>query len=88
MFYGLDNQLKTGGLWLYTDFIPEKYQTRLWQKMLLNAMYLFFGVLSKVDARVLTDMDPYFEKNYKTVIENWFYGKFIRSNIYQKQARH
>ncbi|MDQ6477507.1 class I SAM-dependent methyltransferase [Dyadobacter sp. LHD-138] len=88
LFYRLDNQLKTGGLWLYTDFIPEKYQTRLWQKMLLKAMYLFFGIISKVDARALTDMDPYFEKGYGTVIENWFYGKFIRSNIYQKQARH
>jgi ubiquinone/menaquinone biosynthesis C-methylase UbiE len=86
LFHGLDQQLKTGGLWFYTDFIPEKYQTRLWQKMLLKAMYLFFGILSKVEARQLTDMDQYFEPKYVTVNQNWFYGNFIRSNIYKKQS--
>lgn len=86
LFHGLDQQLKTGGLWLYTDFIPEKYQTQLWQKMLLKAMYLFFGFLSKVEARQLTDMDQYFETKYVTVNQNWFYGNFIRSNIYKKQG--
>ncbi|WP_254411504.1 class I SAM-dependent methyltransferase [Dyadobacter diqingensis] len=86
LFHGLDEQLKTGGLWLYTDFIPDKYQTRLWQKMLLKAMYFFFGFLSKVEARQLTNMDQYFEKKYVTVNQNWFYGNFIRSNIYKKQS--
>lgn len=86
LFHGLDQQLKTGGLWLYTDFIPEKYQTRLWQKLLLKAMYLFFGVMSKVEARQLTDMDCYFEKNYVVFSKSWFYGNFIRSNIYKRQS--
>lgn len=86
LFWGLDAKLKTGGLWLYTDFIPKKYQTRRWQKILLKAMYLFFGTLSKVDARELTNMDDYFEKGYACVLQQWFYGKFIRSNMYRKQS--
>jgi ubiquinone/menaquinone biosynthesis C-methylase UbiE len=86
LFHGLDNKLKTGGLWLYTDFIPKKHQKRLWQKVLLKAMYIFFGLVSKVDARELTDMDDYFEKRYVCILNKWFYGKFIRSNAYRKQA--
>ena len=85
LFSHIDKSLKTGGSWLYTDFVPPKYQTKLWQKVLLKSMYLFFGLLSKVEARSLVDMDNYFEINYLLVSENWFYGKFIRSNIYIKQ---
>ena len=85
LFSHIDKSLKPQGLWLYTDFIPPKYQTKLWQKILLKSMYLFFGVLSQVEASSLVDMDYYFDKGYNLVTENWFYGKFIRSNIYKKQ---
>lgn len=84
LFSHIDKSLKTNGLWLYTDFVPPKYQTWLWQKWLLKSMYLFFGILSKVEARVLVDMDGFFQENYAIVSENWFYRRFIRSNIYKK----
>ena len=83
-FSHLHKTLKTNGLWLYTDFVPPRYQTRLWQKLLLRSMYLFFGILSKVEARTLVNMDEYFEKTYALIDGKWFYGKFIRSNVYQK----
>ncbi|MCF2444774.1 class I SAM-dependent methyltransferase [Dyadobacter sp. CY345] len=85
LFLHIHKMLKPNGLWLYTDFVPQKYQTRFWQKMLLKSMYLFFGILSSVEARTLVNMDDYFEKDYTTIVEKWFFGKFIRSNVYQKR---
>ena len=86
LFAHIDKKLINNGLWLYTDFIPPKYQIHLWQKILLKSMYWFFGFLSQVEARKLVNMDFYFEKNYTKISENWFYARFIRSNIYQKKA--
>ena len=84
MFSGLDKKLNKDGLWLYTDFIPEKYQIHVWQKILLKTMYFFFGITSKVEARELIDMDLYFTKVYTKISENWFYGRFVRAVVYQK----
>ncbi len=85
LFLHIHKILKTNGLWLYTDFIPPEYQTRFWQKMLIKSMYLFFGMLSSVEARTLVNMDKYFEKDYTIIFEKWFFGKFIRSKVYQKR---
>ncbi|WP_159468079.1 class I SAM-dependent methyltransferase [Dyadobacter sp. 3J3] len=84
LFSGLDKKLKEDGLWLYTDFIPTEYQTKIWQKVLLKTMYLFFGILSKVEASELVDMDLYFSEKYNKISEEWFYGKFVRSIAYKK----
>ena len=84
LFSGLDEKLKKDGLWFYTDFIPNKYQTKIWQKLLLKLMYLFFGILSKVEASELLDMDIYFAEKYRKISEGWFYGKFVRSISYKK----
>ena len=85
LFSHVDDQLKINGLWLYTDFIPAKYQTCLWQKLLLKMMYYFFGFTSKVQARELVDMDFYFQNKFMILKESWFYKRFIRSNIYKKR---
>lgn len=85
LFSHLHKMLQEGGFWLYTDFIPPKYQERLWQKVLLKSMYLFFGIMSKVPARQLVDMDLYFTKKYGKISEKWFYKKFIRAVVYRKQ---
>lgn len=84
LFSGLNEKLKKDGLWLYTDFIPNKYQTKIWQKLLLKSMYLFFGILSKVEASELVDMDFYFAEKYIKISESWFYGKSVRSVSYRK----
>jgi ubiquinone/menaquinone biosynthesis C-methylase UbiE len=84
IFSSLDKKLKKNGLWLYADFIPEKYQIRLWQKVLLKTMYFFFGHISNVEAKRLVDMDFYFTKGYAKVSEDWFYGRFVRAVVYQK----
>jgi hypothetical protein len=77
--------LRTNGFWLYTDFIPNKYQTRFWHKALLKTMYFFFSVTSKVEAGELIDMDFYFDKRYIKTSEMWFYRHFIRSAAYIKR---
>ncbi|MBE9460838.1 class I SAM-dependent methyltransferase [Dyadobacter subterraneus] len=84
LFSGLNEKLRKDGLWFYTDFIPSKYQTKIWQKLLLKTMYLFFGILSKVEAFELVNMDFYFAEKYREVSKGWFYGKFIRSISYRK----
>lgn len=84
LFSSLNEKLRKDGLWFYTDFIPTKYQTKIWQKLLLKSMYLFFGILSKVEASELVDMDFYFAEKYKKISEGWFYGKFVRSISYRK----
>ncbi|GLU55698.1 class I SAM-dependent methyltransferase [Dyadobacter frigoris] len=84
LFSGLNEKLKKDGLWLYTDFVPTKYQTKIWQKLLLKTMYLFFGILSKVEASELVDMDFYFTEKYSKISDRWFYGKFVRSITYKK----
>jgi len=85
LFLHIHKKLRNNGLWLYTDFIPPVYQTRIWQKILLKSMYLFFGIFSSVEARTLVNMDHYFERDYTLIVKKWFFGKFIRSNIYQKK---
>lgn len=84
LFSGLNDKLKKDGFWFYTDFIPNKYQFKIWQKVLLKTMYLFFGLLSKVEASELVDMDFYFAEKYSKISEGWFYGKFVRSMTYKK----
>ena len=86
LFSHIHDQLKINGLWLYTDFIPAKFQNRFWQKLLLKTMYIFFGFTSKVKAKELVDMDLYFQNRFIILKENWFYKRFIRSNIYKKRA--
>lgn len=77
--------LKTGGKWLYADFIPTNSTKKNWQKMLLKIMYLFFRIVSRIDAKRLTDMAPYFKTaNYQPVFTKWHYKNFIQSVIYEK----
>jgi ubiquinone/menaquinone biosynthesis C-methylase UbiE len=85
LFNHLDQQLRSNGFWLYTDFIPSRYQTQFWHKALLKTMYLFFSLTSKVEAGKLIDMDFYFGKRYVKTSEMWFYRYFIRSAAYIKR---
>lgn len=79
----LDSLLKPGGAWLFTDFFYQK--GRLWQGFLLKAMYLFFRVVCRVEARRLTDMAPFFAgAGYQEVHAAFYYGGLIRSAAYQK----
>lgn len=85
VFENLNNLLKSNGSWLFTDFNVEEKPGKLWQKWLLKSMYLFFGLLSEVEARELPDTEMLFSKAaFKTVFQKSFYSGFIQSLVYQK----
>lgn len=83
VFRKLEAALKPGGLFLYTDFVPQN-QALLWQKLLLVLMYLFFRLISSVDAAQMPDMGPYFASGFNIVHETSRYAGFIRAVVYRR----
>lgn len=84
-FNVLDNLLVSDGMWLFTDFNVEKNQPEIWQRWLLKSMYLFFKILSNVEASELPEVEMLFSNaGYKTVFQKSFYRNFIKSLAYQK----
>jgi len=83
-FQKMDASLVNKGLWLYVDFVSKEEQSAFWQRLLLKAMYLFFGLISNVETKELIDMEPYFEKSYQKEYEAKYFQKFIRSAVYRK----
>ena len=81
-FLQLGACLKPNGLWLYADFKVTQGRA-WWQKPILSLMYLFFRVVSRVDARTLVPVSTYFAP-YKLVAEQQFVWGFIVGQVYQK----
>jgi ubiquinone/menaquinone biosynthesis C-methylase UbiE len=83
VFNHLNNQLKTGGLWLNTDF---QLTGKWWQNVLLKSMFLFFRVICGIETSVLPDIEQQFKQNrYQAIAQKNFYGDFIDSKVYPKQ---
>lgn len=81
-FDNLDKSLRNGGLWLFTDFQNTR---KLWHKLLLKSMYLYFRWLCKIDAKKLDPPDQLFAKaNYRILEQETFYSGFIASRRMQK----
>jgi ubiquinone/menaquinone biosynthesis C-methylase UbiE len=84
IFDKLHTSLKTGGDWLFADFIDDPEQ--LWQQIMLKTMYLFFKVFAKIEAGKLNDMDGLFSRyQYQKIFERFHYGRFIYSAVYRKE---
>lgn len=85
VFRHLDRMLRPGGQWLFTDFHYQE-KAPFWQRLLLNSMYTFFRIIAHVEAKKLTDVEPLFrDQGFDKTYEAFFYGKFIRSAVYQKR---
>lgn len=84
-FQKMDANLINKGLWLYVDFVSKEEQTAFWQRFLLKAMYLFFGLISNVEVSELINMEPYFARSYQKEYEAKYFQKFIRAAVYRKQ---
>jgi 2-polyprenyl-3-methyl-5-hydroxy-6-metoxy-1,4-benzoquinol methylase len=84
VFGKLSAMLKTGGVWLYADFVYDQATSPWWQQLLLRSMYLFFKITAGVDANELVDMDDYFVNDYQRVFKSYRYARFIRSIAYKK----
>jgi ubiquinone/menaquinone biosynthesis C-methylase UbiE len=85
VFSKLDSMLKANGLWLYADFVYDKFHGPLWQKLLLKTMYLFFRITCGIETQELVIMDKYFALSYKIEFDKFHYFKFIRSVVYRKK---
>lgn len=77
----IHQQLKTGGLWLNTDF---QLTGPLWQKVMLKGMYVFFKLLKAVEVTSLPHVKQLFKLYaYRLSNEKTFYGSFIVSTVYK-----
>jgi len=81
IFEKLHTWLAPHGLWLHTDFVDDK-NTKRKHKLLLKVMYLFFRIVSRVEARRLVDMRPLFPGRYGVLFEKRFYSGFVYSAVY------
>jgi ubiquinone/menaquinone biosynthesis C-methylase UbiE len=87
VFQKLNDSLKNGALWLFTDFHIDKNLNRIWQKALLRSMYIFFRNISQVEADQLPDMQSLFRaENFQVVSETFHFGRFIHSVAYRKSG--
>ena len=84
IFTKLDDRLKNNGLWLYADFVYDRSQSKLWQKLLLKIMYLFFRITCGIETQELISMDSYFAPSYHKEFGASHYFKFIQSIFYRK----
>ncbi|MFC4213524.1 class I SAM-dependent methyltransferase [Pedobacter lithocola] len=85
IFNKLNSMLKIGGFWLFVDFNLSKSKGKLWQRVLLNSMYIFFKTLGIVEASNLIEMTPYFlNRKFEIVQEQFYYNKFIKATVFKK----
>lgn len=85
VFEQLHQQLKTGAIWLFTDFYYAKQTGTFWQGWLLKTMYFFFRHISEVEADELVNMEPVFAKKGYTLLQTQLtYQGFIKSIVYLK----
>jgi ubiquinone/menaquinone biosynthesis C-methylase UbiE len=84
IFDKMDAVIAPDGLWLFADFQSKK--NKLWQKLLLKIMYLFFRIVCNIEASHLPDFPFFFNQhNYQAIDMKTFYKDFIYAVIYQKQ---
>jgi len=81
LFLHMHRLVKANGLWLYTDF---QLTGKVWQRVLLRSMYLFFGALCNVPTKTLPDTQALFDKyGYKKIVAKTFFGDFVVSKMYR-----
>ena len=80
----ISGKIKIDGVWLASDFAETG---KVWQRVLLWTMYRFFMLTSGVLARSLPAWNRHLElAGMEEVSSRSFYGGFIRSAVYRKNA--
>ncbi|NEM98028.1 class I SAM-dependent methyltransferase [Pontibacter burrus] len=75
--------LAPGGLWLFADFWPVQQKPPFWQKLLAKSMYLFFGVLSDVQAKQLPNYGMHFiNLGFQEKYSQSFYNGFVQAKVF------
>jgi ubiquinone/menaquinone biosynthesis C-methylase UbiE len=82
----LNKVLLKDGVWLVVDFrINQVWFHKIWQKILIKILYLFFQITTGMKAGKLLLYDDYLKRNNLTLLEaNYYYKKMIYSAIYRK----
>lgn len=87
LMFRLKTALHENGYWLFADFWPVQQPAPRWQRLLLKAMYIFFGMVSGVKATQLPDFAYHFkELQMREVFAADFYKGMIQSKVFTKQA--
>lgn len=77
----IKDSLKENGIWLISDFVNHSF----WHRTLLFLMYNFFWLLGAVSVRKLIDWGKILmDLKFECIHQQYFFGKFITSRIYQK----
>jgi ubiquinone/menaquinone biosynthesis C-methylase UbiE len=77
----LNDALKEGGIWLSTDFMNTN---KLWQRLLLSAMYRFFRLTAGIEARQLADWYELLNKKLSLLEEANYWNGFIKAGLWKK----
>ncbi len=83
IFYKIAENLRSGGLWLYADFV----NTNNWgHQLLLKSMFLFFRLLCGVESNKLPGMESLFNKDEFSCNDTkcWMDG-FIKAQVFEKK---
>ncbi len=81
VFNKLHLSLHKNGIWLFTDFQQPALGRH---RLLLRAMYLFFGITSGIKARGLPDTGGLFAAaGYSPVVQVQLMGGFIVATVYK-----
>jgi ubiquinone/menaquinone biosynthesis C-methylase UbiE len=76
--------LKNDAIWIVTDFI---YSKKIWHRMLLHAMYLFFRNFCGIEAKQLPDWENHLKRaGLRREKSELFYDGFIKSALYHYVA--
>ena len=87
IFNLLHHGLRPGGRWLFVDFCIDANQPKLWQKLLLRVMYIFFRVTCGVRAKNVVDITQHFKNApYRLLQEKEYWSGFIKTYAYEKNA--
>jgi len=83
---GIDQRLEKNALWLFADFEVQPYRwSRWWQQLLLQLMLHFFRFTTPLRIETLPNYDHLLANcGWRRQQSAYFYGRFIRSTVYQK----
>ncbi len=82
LFDHIQSLLKSGGLWLNTDF---QSVGKWWQGLLLKSMFWFFKVICNIETTHLPKTsESFYRYGYRLKEEQTFFSAFIKSGVYLK----
>ncbi len=82
----IQTSIKSGGLWIATDFIASK---KWWQSPLLKIMYAFFHLVCSIEPKQLPKWGKAIQGSSMTKLKSsFFYYGFIESVLFTKTKLH